>query len=239
MNAIVRGDFRARLTSPNGRTVFTIFLGVLGVIVVLSLPPELGRLDEVRGESLLLTVLLLETIFIGYLTAAIATGEIAIDAEKSVEDLASAPFSSQDIGRGKVLSALGFAGLLIAFAAPVLSIVAGVQGEPLVVIVRAGAMTLLFGGVVGAIGEVWSAIVESDFSRSLLHWTTLLLIVAGGAALPGPWNIISPLYAVPAVVHRTGGFPLFSVVGGYVVIMVASMWAIQARVEVIRRHAHF
>lgn len=239
MNAIVRGDFRARLTSPNARTIYTIFLGVLGVTVVLSLPPELGRLDEVRGESLLLTVLLLETIFVGYLTAATATGEIAIDGEKSVEDLASAPFSSRDIGGGKVLSALGFAGLLIALAAPVISIIAGVQGEPLVAIVRAGTMTLLFAGVVGALGAVWSAIVESDFSRSLLHWTTLLLIIAGGAALPGPWNIISPLYAVPAVVHRTGGLPLLAVVGGCVVIMVASMWAIQARVEVIRDHVHF
>lgn len=237
MNAIVRGDFRVRLTSPKARTIYTIFLGVLGATVVLSLPPELGRLDEIRGESLLLTILLLETVIIGYLTAAVATGEVAIDGEKSVEDLASAPFSSRDIGAGKVVSMVCFASLLVVFAAPVILVVAGVQGEPLGAIGRAGVAAMLFGGVMGALGTVSSAVVQSDVARSLLHWLTLLVLVAGGAALPGPWNVISPIYAIPAVVHRTGGLPAVMAAAGSIVIMIAAGLATRARVEVIRAHA--
>lgn len=237
MNPIVRGDLRARVAGPKARTLYTIFLGLLGAVAVLSLPPELGRLDEIRGESLLLTILLLETIFIAYLTGAVASGEITIDGEKSVEDLATARFSSRGIGIGKVLSAVGFAGVLVIFAAPIMSVIAVVQGERLNVIVRAGLVTVLFAGTVGALGAIYSAVIESDFSRSFFHWVTLLVLIAGGAALPDPWNMISPVHSIPAAIHGSGGLALLVVSIGYVGIIVTSMWMIHFRVEVIRHHA--
>ncbi len=237
MNPILRGDLRARVASPKALTVYTIFLGVLGVLVVLSLPPDFSRADEVRGEGLLLTVLIVQAVLVAYFTSATASGEIALEGDKSVEDLVTSPFSARAIGVGKIASAFCFAGSLVLFAAPVVAVVAGVRGEPLGQIVRAAAVAALIGGTAGALGTVYGAVFESDFSRSFVLWLTLFLLVVAAAALPEPWNTISPVRAI--VVAVRGGAPaaLTMTVLGYALLTLASIWALRRRVEVIRQHA--
>ncbi len=237
MNPVLRGDLRVRLSSPKALTVYTIFLSLLGVLAVLSLPPELGRTDEVRQEGLLLTFLIVETVLVAYFTSACASGEIAIDGEKSVDDLATSPFSARVIGAGKVLASNAFALILVVLAVPVVAVVAGIRGEPLDGMVRAALVAVLFGGAVGALGVLYQAIFESEFTRSFVHWVTLLTLIVGAAALPEPWNVISPVRAVAAVV-RLGWHPAPVLVSlGYVLIALGGNWALQMRVEVIRRDA--
>lgn len=225
------------MSSPKALAVHTIFLSLLGVLVVLSLPPVLGRIDEVRGEGLLGTILIVETVLVAYFTSATASGEITLEGEKSVEDLVTSPFSARVIGVGKVASAMSFAGMLVLFAVPVVVIVAGVRGEPLEGIGRAAVITVLFGGAVGALGAWYAAIFESDFTRSFVHWFTLLMWVVVAAAFPAPWNRISPVHAVAAVVRDGIQLASLLVAVGYAFVAGILIWAIRVRVEVIRGNA--
>ncbi len=237
VNPVLRGDLRARLSSPKALTVHTIYLSVLGVLAVLSLPPELGRLDEVRQEGLLRTLLIVETVLVAYFTAAAASGEISLEGDKSIEDLATSPFSGRIIGVGKVASAIFFATILVLFAVPVVSVVAGVRGEPLGAILGAGMVSVLFGGAVGALGAWYGAVFESDFTRSFVLWLTLLLLIVVAAALPEPWNAVSPVRAVAAVVREGAQSAPVLASGGYALVAVIVIRAIRERVEVIRRNA--
>ncbi len=237
VNPVLRGDLRVRLSSPKAFTVFTIFLSLLSVLAVLSLPPDIGRADEVRQEGLLLTFLIVQTVLVAYFTSACASGEIGIEGEKSIDDLATAPFSARVIGSGKVMASGIFALILVLLAGPIVSVVAGIRGESFGAIVRAGIVAVLFGGAVGALGTLYGAIFESDFTRSFVHWVTLLTLIVGAATLPEPWNVVSPVRAVVTAV-RFGAHPaaiLASV--GYVLVVLGARWGLQSRVEVIRREA--
>jgi len=235
VNPVLRGDLRARVSSPKALTVYTIFLGLLAVLVVLSLPPVAGRIEEVRGEGLLGTILIVESVLVAYFTSATGSGEIALEGDKSVEDLVTSPFSARVIAVGKVSSALSFAALLVLVAVPIVLIMAGIRGEPLEGIARAGVLTILFGGAAGALGAWYGAIFESDFIRSFVHWLTLLVWIVVASAFPPPLNVISPVYAVAAV-ERDGLQPASMLAAvGYALVAAWVIWAIRARVEMMRR----
>ena len=51
-NPVLRGDLRARSRSPKVWVLEAVYLGVLGALVFLGLPPELGRLAGSRDPSL-------------------------------------------------------------------------------------------------------------------------------------------------------------------------------------------
>ncbi len=237
MNPVLRGDLRVRLSSAKALSVYTIFLGLLAVLAVLSLPPELGRLDEVGQGGLLLTFLIVETVLVAYFTSACASREIVIEGEKSVDDLATSPFPALVIASGKVIASGAFALILVLFAVPVVSVVAGLRGEPIGGIARAAVVAVLFGAAIGALGTLYGAIFESDFTRSFVHWVTLLAAIVGVAALPEPWNTVSPVRAVAAAVRFGAPPALVLVSAGYVLVAVVASWAIRGRVEVIRRDA--
>lgn len=193
VNPVFRSDLRHRLTSRKAGTMITVYLAVLGVLAFLSLPPDLGRLDDLRQEGLLLAFLIVETVLAAYLTSATASGEIMVEGEKTVWDLAASPFPPGVIGRGKVLTAATFALLLIALAAPFLAIVSGIRGEPLPAVARAAVVALPFVAALGSLGALYAGVFESDFTRSFVHWLTLLLLVVGATALPAPWDTLSPV----------------------------------------------
>jgi len=137
VNPVLRADVRYRLGSPKALVLHTIFLVVVALLTFLSLPPELGRLDELRQEGLLLAFLVVSTVLTMYFTSACACGEIGIEGEKSVWDLAASTFPAGTIAAGKVLSSASFAMLQWALAGPFIAVVAGIRGEPLAVFLRA------------------------------------------------------------------------------------------------------
>ena len=231
MNPVLRADVRYRLGSPKALAVHTIFLVVVALLTFLSLPPELGRLDELRQEGLLLAFLVVSTVLTMYFTSACACGEIGIEGEKSVWDLAASTFPAGTIAAGKVLSSASFAVLQWALAGPFIAVVAGIRGEPLAVFLRAALVGIPAATAIGAAGTLYSAEFESDFARSFAHWATLLAVVVGANALPAPWHALSPVRAL-AVVVREGARPVvWLVASAYAIAAIVCVGLVRRRVE--------
>ncbi|HLA24025.1 MAG TPA: hypothetical protein VJ206_01400 [bacterium] len=237
VNPVSRSDLRHRLTSRKAGTMITVYLAVLGALAFLSLPPDLGRLDDLRQEGLFLAFLIVETVLAAYLTSATASGEILVEGEKTVWDLAASPFPSGVIGRGKVLTGAAFALLLIALAAPFLAIVAGIRGEPLPEVARAAVVALPFVAALGALGALYAGVFESDFTRSFVHWLTLLLLVVGATALPPPWDTLSPVRLVMLAARDGLGLRVLLGAAIYVALAAVAGVGITRRVEAIRSAA--
>lgn len=237
MNPILRSDLRFRLGSPKALTAYTVFLSVLAMLAFLSLPPDLGRLDELRQEGLLLAFLIVQSVLVAYLTSACACGEIAIEGEKSVWDLAASSFGAGVIASGKVITSVLFAVVLTVLATPFMGIVAGIRGEPWSAVVRAAAVGVPFAAAMGALGALYGALFDSDFARSLMHWLTLVALIVGATVLPAPWDLISPVRGVVVAVREgmRPGVVLAAV--GYVLAAVAFGWGIRYRIDAIRREA--
>lgn len=236
VNPILRGDLRARASGPKAIAGYTLFLSVLAVLTILSLPPELGRRQEVRQQDLLQVFLIIQSLFIVYLTSATASGEIAVEGEKAPWDLAASPFPGGVIARGKVITSAVFSVLLVALALPLTVVVAGIRGHPLAPIAAAGAVTIAAATAVGTLGALYSTLFESDFSRSAVLWLTLVLMVIGVTVGSGPWQFISPLHVIPAAM--TGdGVGVGVALAAYTLLIIAGTAALAARIGAIRREA--
>ncbi|HTD48590.1 MAG TPA: hypothetical protein VK881_15095, partial [bacterium] len=105
-NPVLRGDLRARSGSPKVWVLEAIYLGVLGALVILGLPPELGRLAGSHEPSLYVAVLWVQIVLLTYFASACLAQEIAVDGEKAAVDLVFAPFPAGVIVGGKSLSSL-------------------------------------------------------------------------------------------------------------------------------------
>lgn len=237
MNAIVRGDLRFRLSSGKAVATHTIFLIVMAILAFLSLPPELGRLEDLRQEGLLLAFLVVETALVTYFTSATACGEIAIEGEKTVWDLAASRFPSGEIAVGKVVTSAAFSTLMLVMAAPFLAIVAAIRGESMNEVARTVVVAIPFATAMGGLGSLYSVVVESDFARSFLHWLTLLAFVVGGTALPPPWDLISPVRGIMLAVRGGLGLAILMAAAGYLVIAAVAGAGIRYRLDAIRREA--
>src|SRR5947209_10513204 len=97
VNPVLRADLRYRLGSSKALTLHTLFLVIIALLTFLSLPPDLARLDELRQGGLVLASLIVSAVLTMYFTSACAAGEIGIDGEKSVWDLAASSFPAETI----------------------------------------------------------------------------------------------------------------------------------------------
>lgn len=237
VNPVWRSDLRHRLTSRKLLTMLSVYLVVLALLAFLSLPPDLGRLDDLRQEGLLLAFLIVEIVLAAYLTSATSSGEIAVEGEKSVWDLAASPFPAGVIARGKVLTSAAFAVLLVALASPFVGIVAGIRGEPLLAVARGAIVALPFAAALGALGALYAGSLDSEITRSFVHWLTLLALVVGATALPSPWDLLSPVRMIIQAVRggMTPAVLLASLL--YVLAALLAGAAIARRVETIRAEA--
>lgn len=234
-NPVFRSDLRHRLTGPKAGAMITVYLVILGVFAFLSLPPDLGRLDDLRQEGLLLAFLVVETVCAAYLSSAAASGEIMGEGEKSVWDLATAPFPPGVVARGKLLTAAAYALLLTVLAAPFLAIVSGIRGESLAAAARATVVALPFIASVGALGALYGGVFESDLTRSAVHWLTLVTLVVGATVLPPPWDALSPVRLV-MLAARDGLTPrVLAAALLYAGLAALAGAGIARRVEAIRR----
>jgi hypothetical protein len=209
---------------------------VVAVLTYLSLP-ELGRLDDLRQEGLLLACLLVVTLLAMYFASSCACGEIVIEGEKSVWDLAASPLPAGTIAVGKGLSSAALAIVQFLLASPFLAAVAGIRGESPAIVLRAALVAIPAATAVGAAGALYSAILDSDFTRSFAHWMTLLAIVVGANALPAPWNVLSPVQALAVTVREGTPLAVWLVAVVYLGITMACLGAIRRRVNTIRREA--
>lgn len=237
MNAVLRGDLRSRLSSPKAITMHSIFLLVVTILTYLALP-EIGRLDTPRQEGLLLVCLLVTTLLAMYFASSCACGEIALEGEKSVWDLAATSLPAGTVAVGKVFSSSALATIQVLLASPLLAALAGIRGESLIIVWQVAFVAIPAATAVGTAGALYSALWDSDFARSFVHWVTLLAIVVGANALPPPWNALSPVQALELTLKEGSVLPALLAVTAYLTIAMVCAIAIRQRVGTIRREAH-
>ena len=209
-NAVLRGDLRAREASRKVLTIEFFYLGILGLLTLLGLPPELNRPDASNQTSLGLALLGVQAVLVTYFASACAIQEIAIEGERPSVDLAFGPFSRRAIVVGKSLASLATIVYWLLLGAPLLILAVGIRQGSLAAFAAVTGLVVVEAWGVAQIGLLYSIVIDSEFSRAVVHWTTLLALFVGTLALPAADQWVNP---VVAVVRAAGGvFPAETVV---------------------------
>ena len=221
---------KARIGTRRGIWAQTIYLGAAGALLMLSLPPEIGR-GELRDVNLLLAFLIVQLLAATYLTSGFASAELALDGEKSLPDLVLSAFSPGEVATGKLESSALYAAYLIAVALPLATLAASLRGTPLAAIVPAGLITVAIATAVGTWGAWLGGRFPSDFTRSFIHWVMLTAVFAGTALLPAPWRAINPLRLVEDAVRVGWSTRTGVAIAGYLAAALGGTLAIAAHVR--------
>jgi hypothetical protein len=197
-NPVLRGDLRARAASRKVFAIEFFYLGVLGALAWLGMPPELGPQTAERTASLTTALIAVQAILVTYFTSACAAQEIAVETEKSPVDLVFAPFAPRSIVAGKSVATLVTAGYWLLLGAPFVALSAGIRQDSAAGLASAGALIAVVAWSMGQLGMWLGIAIESEFSRTLAHWGLLLLVFVGTLALPMPARTINPVLGVAA-----------------------------------------
>lgn len=192
MNAITRGDLRARLGTHRGIWVQTIYLGICSTFLLLSLPPEIGRF-ELREANLLLAFLVIQLMSVTYLTSAVAVAELVLEGEKGLPDLALSTFSPRAVAVGKLAASGAYAVYLVAVGLPIVTLAVTLRGAALGTVMAASVLIVAVATAAGTWGAWLGGRLPSDFTRSLVHWAMLGSIFVGTTLLPSPWTLLNPV----------------------------------------------
>lgn len=202
-NAVLRGDLRARAASRKIGAIELLYLGVLGVLAWLGMPPELGAQTAERGASLTTALLVVQAVMVAYFTSACAAQEIAVESEKSPVDLVFAPFSPRSIVAGKSLAAFATAAYWVLLGAPLIALSAGIRQDSGAGVARAEIFIVVVAWAMAQVALWLGAAIESDFSKAFAHWGWLALVFVGTLALPLPVRTANPVLAIGAAQNGT------------------------------------
>ena len=205
-NAVLRGDLRARRASRKILATEFFYLGILGLLAFLGLPPELNRPDAANTTSLGLALLGVQAVLVTYFASACAVQEIAIEGERPAVDLAFGPFSPRLIVGGKSLASLATIAYWLVLGVPLLILAVGIRHGSPVLLVGVSALVAAEAWGVAQIGLLYSILIDSEFSRSIAHWATLLAVFVGTLALPARDQWANPIVAVARA--AAGEFPV-------------------------------
>jgi hypothetical protein len=225
LNPVTRGDLHARLGSGRGIRLQTVYLIACSAFLLLSLPPEIGRLD-LRDANLLLAFLVVQAVGVTYLSSAVASAEVGIEGEKGLPDLALSAFSPTAIAVGKVASSAWYALYLIAIAMPLVVLSASIRGGALAAVVWVAALTVAMATAAGTWGAWLNGRFTSDFARSLAHWSLLGLVFGATMLLPPSWWPASPLRLIDETVRNGATAWLAVMVAVYAALTGAGAWLI-------------
>ncbi len=214
----------------------TIYLAVCGALLMLALPPEIGR-GELRDANLLLAFLVVQLVIVTYLTSGFASSELALEGEKALPDLVLSAFSPSEVAVGKIQSSAVYAGYLVAIALPLAVLAASLRGAPVSVIAPSGAVSIAVATAVGTWGAWLGGRFTSDFTRSFVHWALLVGVFAGTAWLSPPWSAANPLRVIELALHGGWTGVMGAVIAGYLAVAVAGSVVIAAHVKASRSGA--
>lgn len=220
-NPVLRGDLRTRIRSRKVRLIEAFFLSVLGLLTFLGLPPELNQADPSHQASLGVALLIVQTVLVTYFASACALQEIAVEGEKAAVDLVFGPFTSRVVVAGKSLAALVTITYWLLLGMPLVVLAAGIRQEPVGVLALTAALVAVEAWGITQIGMLYSVIVESEFSRTVAHWATLLVIFVGTLALPAVEQWVNP---VVAVIRAAQGAPPGPALALYALLGVVCDW---------------
>lgn len=217
-NAVLRGDLRARAASRKVVAIELFYLGVLGVLAWLGLPPELGAQTAERTASLTTALLVVQTVIVTYFASACAAQEIAVEGEKSPVDLVFAPFAPRSIVAGKSIATLATAAYWVLLGAPLIVLSAGVRQDSAAGVVRAEVFIVMVAWGMAQVALWLGTAIESDFSKALAHWGWLVTVFVGTLALPLPIRAVNPALGIGAA--QSGTLPA-AVYAVYIVLGIA------------------
>lgn len=195
-NPVLRGDLRARSGSRKIWVLQAVYLGMLGALVFLGLPPELGRFTESNETSLYVAVLWVQIVMVAYFASACLIQEIAVEGEKAAIDLIFAPFSPATIVIGKSVSSLVTIGYWLVLGAPLLVLTTAIRQIPTVSLLPTASVIAVAAWGIAQIGLLYGVFFDAEFLRTVVHWATLLVIFVGTTLLPLPLHGLNPIVAV-------------------------------------------
>ena len=209
LNPVTRGDLRSRLSSPKILWGLRVYVAALGVLAVFALPPESGRIPGLSEAELVPLFLVAQLVAVAYFTSALAVGEVGVEGEKDILDLAVTGFAPRTIALGKLWTAACFAAALVLVALPLVALVAPPDPAALPALGRALGVTILLAVPLAVVGTWLGAAVSSDFLRTMLHWSFFLGVYAATRWLADPLVLLNPLRLVTAAYRGTPpGWPL-------------------------------
>ncbi len=204
-NPVLRGDLRVRSGSRKLWVLQGVYLGILGVLVFLGLPPELGRIAESHEPSLYVALLWVQVVLVTYLASASAVQEIAVEGEKAPVDLLYAPFTPGTIVAGKSLAALATIAFWLLLGLPLLVLAMVIRQVPAGTLVPVGVLVAAMAWGIAQMGLLLSVVCEAEFSRTLAHWAMLAVVFIGTGSLPPLVRVLNPIVATTAA--AAGAFP--------------------------------
>jgi ABC-type transport system involved in multi-copper enzyme maturation permease subunit len=222
-NPVLRGDLRARIRSRKVWILQAVYLGILGTLVFLGLPPELGRIVESHETSLAVAVLWVQVVLITYLTSACLTQEIAVEGEKGPIDLLFAPFSPATIIAGKSVASLVTIVFWLLLGLPLLVLTTAVRQMPMGALLPVTVVIAFVAWGMAEVGLLYSVLFEAEFSRTLAHWVTLIAVFAGTASLPPFLQSLNPIVATTAAAG--GALPSAALAAYGLVGLACAAWA--------------
>jgi hypothetical protein len=205
-NPVLRGDLRARSSSRKLWALQAVYLGILGMLVFLGLPPELGRIADSHEPSLYVAVLWVQVVLVTYLASASVVQEIAVEGEKAPVDLLYAPFAPGVIVAGKSLASLATIAFWVLLGLPLLVLAMVIRQVPAVTLVPVAVLVAVMAWGVAQVGLLLNIVCEAEFSRTLAHWATLAVVFVGTGSFPALARGLNPIVATTSA--AAGAFPL-------------------------------
>jgi len=209
-NAVLRGDLRARGASRKVLAIEFFYLGILGLLTLLGLPPELNRPEVSNQTSLGLALLGVQGVLVTYFASACAAQEIAVEGERPSVDLAFGPFPRRMIVVGKSLASLATIVYWLLLGSPLLILAIGIRQGSMVMLAAVSALVAIEAWGIAQLGLLYSIVIDSEFSRAVVHWTTLLALFVATLALPVDQQWLNPIVAVARAAG--GAFPVQAVI---------------------------
>ncbi len=204
-NPVLRGDLRARSSSHKLWALQGVYLGILGVLVFLGLPPELGRVAESHEPSLYVAVLWVQVVLVTYAASACLVQEIAVEGEKAPVDLLYAPFAPGTIVAGKSAASLVMIAFWLLLGLPPLVLAMAIRQLPAATLIPVAGLVAVMAWGVAQVGLLLNIVCEAEFSRTLAHWAMLAVVFIGTGSLPPLLRALNPIVATTTA--AAGAFP--------------------------------
>ncbi|MDR7433764.1 MAG: hypothetical protein QN189_01390 [Armatimonadota bacterium] len=222
-NAVARGDLRARRQSSKSVGLVTFSLALLAATILLLVPQELEGDSRIHLDAPYLLLAIQMALF-SYLISASACGEIAIEGEKTIWDLAGTRFPPRVIVYGKMTSSLLSCLTLLVMAAPFQALVVGLTGASPALLFVGWLLTLAIAWTGAAVALWGMTLRESEALRSLVHWAWLGTVLLLSAVFPAPWRLLNPFRALRDAFD--GGWAWIGSLGSYMVLSLVFLeWA--------------
>ncbi len=241
VNPVIVKELRSRMRGPRAFIILTVCLTLMGLIsyalyqiTLVTSSWSYSPLSPQVGQTLFISLALLEMMMVLILTPALTAGAISSEHEKlTYEMLLTTPLSPPRILWGKLVSALSYIFLLIFSAIPLASLVFIYGGVSLRDMLKAFVVVLVTAVMIGTIGIFMSTWLKRSGRSTIFSYLVVLalgiaptfiygLVAIIRQAEPPRWILVpSPISALMSAIagSTTLGQSSISMLGGVSMIL--------------------